>query len=477
MKLSARSHGWVTIGLAASLLLAGILGLSSVLQQPTPNLLQRVQQSGVLVVATRQGPTAYYEGAAGPDGFEYALVGQFAHQLGVEVRYVFPPTLEELLDAAARGTVHLAAAGLTATQQRQRHLNFSNPYDYVSEQLLYRRGSQRPKSLDEIAPGDLHVVAGSSHEETLRQLHADEHPQLSWQPHPGVGATSLMSAVDEGRLRLTIADSTEADLSRRLYKHVATAFELGEPRPIAWAFPRHGDDSLLEAANEFLATVQEDGRLQRLHARYFGHAGRLNFVDTRAFWRQVRDRLPQYQAYFEEAAALTGIDWRLLAAIGYQESHWEADAVSPTGVRGIMMLTQSTADQVGVHDRSDPQASIIGGAKYLRTVAKKIPARIKDPNRLWLTLAGYNIGFGHLEDARILTERDGANPDLWMEVKQRLPLLSQKAVYKTVRHGFARGQEPVDYVDNIRNYYDLLVWYTTTKDLRTRARLLAAEDA
>ena len=124
----------------------------------------------------------------------------------------------------------------------------------------------------------------------------------------------------------------------------------------------------------------------------------------------------------------------------------------------------------------NPAQSIIGGARYLRVVEEKIPDHIPEPNRLWLTLAGYNVGFGHLEDARILTERDGANPDLWLEVKQRLPLLSRKKYYETVRHGRARGREPVDYVDNIRNYYDLLVWYTTTSDRKTRDRLLSPEN-
>jgi membrane-bound lytic murein transglycosylase F len=474
---SARTQRRLAIGLAAGLLLAGVLGLRAVLLAPSPNLLQRVQQGGVLVVATRRAPTSYFDGAEGPDGFEYALVKRFAQQLGVEVRFVFPATLDALLDAAARGSVHLAAAGLTITPERQRYLAFSSPYDEVTEQLLYRRGSQRPRSLQDVGAGDLHVVAGSSHEETLRQLQAEDFPELSWRPHPDIGVDSLLSAVDEGGIRLTVADSNEVELSRRLYKHVAAALDLSDPQPIAWAFAPYADESLLEAANAFLAGIRDDGRLQRLHARYYGHSGRLNFVDTREFWRNVRDRLPRYRAYFEQAEELTGIDWRLLAAIGYQESHWQPDAVSPTGVRGIMMLTQATAEQIGIEDRADPRASILGGARYLRTVEKKIPARIREPNRLWLTLAGYNVGFGHLEDARILTQRDGASPDLWFEVKKRLPLLAKKRYYTTLRHGFARGQEPVDYVDNIRNYYDLLVWYTTTKDERTRARLLAAEDA
>jgi len=476
MSRPPRTQRAAAIGIAASLLLAGALGLATLFTVNPPTVLQRIQHSGELVVATRSAPTAYFDGATGPEGFEHALVQQFARHLGVEVRYVFPPTLEALLDATARGSVHLAAAGLSVTTQRERQLDFSTPYEYVSAEVIYRRGSPRPASLDDVSAGDLHVIAGSSHEETLRELQSADFPQLSWQSHPAAGANGLLSALDEGTIRLTVADANEADLSRRLYKHIATAFELGGPRPIAWAFPKAADESLLEAANAFITAAQQDGRLQRLHARYYGHAGRLNFVDTRDFWRHVRDRLPLYRAYFEQASAVTGIDWRLLAAIGYQESHWQPDAVSPTGVRGIMMLTQTTADQVGIQDRNDPEQSIVGGARYLHAVEKKIPARIKEPNRLWLTLAGYNIGFGHLEDARILTQRDGANPDLWLEVKQRLPRLAQKAYYRGVRHGFARGQEAVDYVDNIRNYYDLLVWYTTTKDLRTRDRLVATDE-
>ena len=476
MALSSTTQSTIAACVAALLLLAGAAGLISLLQQQPVPLVERVRQAGTLVVATRRSPATYFNGATGPDGLEYALVNAFARHLGVQVRFVFPDTLEELIDATERGGVHMAAAGLTITESREQRLSFTLPYQYVTEQLIYRRGTERPRALTDIAAGDLHIVAGSSHEETLRRLRETEFPDLSWQTHPGNSSSKLLSQVDQGRLRLTVADSNASALNRRVFTRTAKAFELGDTKPIAWAFSNLGDASLRKAACRFLQGLERDGTLKRLRARYFGHSGRLNFVDTREFWRHVRDRLPRYRAYFERAAEQTGIDWRLLAAIGYQESHWREDAVSPTGVRGIMMLTQATAKHIGIEDRNDPEQSIIGGAKYLRVVEEKIPDRIPEPNRMWLTLAGYNIGFGHLEDARILTERDGANPDLWLEVKQRLPLLSRKKYYETVRHGRARGREPVDYVDNIRNYYDLLVWYTTTSDRQTRDRLLSPEN-
>jgi membrane-bound lytic murein transglycosylase F len=477
MTLPGSSRRIIAVAAVAGLLLASGYGLLTRYWRVQQPQLEQIQRDGRLRVATRQGPTSYYLGTDGPEGFEYALLDHFARDLGVELELVFPPDLGALLDAVRGGSAHLAAAGLGITPERQERLRFSRPYDHVTDKLIYRRGSRRPRALDQIQPGELEVVAGSAHETTLRKRRGAGFPLLEWQRRSHTSSAALLSALDEGRIRYTVANSNELQLSRRLYRHAATAFDLGVPRPLAWATSRTNDTSLIDAVNDFLRRIERNGLLQRLHARYYGHAGRLNFVDTREFWRSVRDRLPAIQSHFERAAELTGLDWRLLAAVGYQESHWRADALSPTGVRGIMMLTRSTAEQMDVADRSDPEQSIVGGARYLRMVEKKIPERIVDPDRLWFTLAGYNVGFGHLEDARILTERDGADPDLWREVKQRLPLLAQKRFHETVRHGFARGREPVDYVDNIRNYYDMLVWFTTASDQPTRERILADTDA
>lgn len=471
MKRASCRQGRAAALFAATLILVGFAALLVLYAQPRTSTLERVLSKGTLVVAMRRGAASYYPGAKGPDGFEYALIEAFARHLGVGLEPVFPPTLDALLDATERHQVHMAAAGLSVTPAREQRLRFGLPYAFVTEQVIYRRGSPRPRSLEELGPGELHVVAGSSHEERLAGLRTSRFPGLTWQAHPASNTERLLAELDQGLLRATVADSLAFARSRRIFRHTAVAFDLAEPKPVAWAFGRGSDDSLREAADQFLAEFESNGGLARLHARYFGHVNRMNFVDTRQFWRHVRDRLPLYRRYFEEAAVETGIDWRLLAAIGYQESHWNPEAVSPTGVRGIMMLTQAAAQQVGIEDRLDPEKSIRGGARYLRQIEEKIPQRISEPNRLWLTLAGYNVGFGHLEDARILTQRDGANPDLWVEVKQRLPLLSKKSYYSTVRYGFARGQEPVDYVDNIRNYHDLLIWYTTTRDCKTLQRL------
>ena len=146
--------------------------------------------------------------------------------------------------------------------------------------------------------------------------------------------------------------------------------------------------------------------------------------------------------------------------MAYQESHWNPDAVSPTGVRGIMMLTTRTAQMIGVEDRTDALESILGGGDYFLRVMSKVPQRIPEPDRTWLAVAAYNVGYGHVEDARIITEMQGGSPDSWRDVRERLPLLSDPAWHERVPRGYARGSEPVLYVDNVRRYYEILLWMT-----------------
>jgi membrane-bound lytic murein transglycosylase F len=423
-----------------------------------PSKLQRIQERGELVVATRLDPTTYYRGADGPAGLEFDLISGFAEFIGVKARFVFPRDLQHLLRQVEHGEVHMAAAGLTVTRERKRRLRFSQPYQEVSEQLVYRRGSRKPHSLAEVAPGELQVIAGASHGDTLKRLQASE-PSLAWKTRTGISMRRLLDAVNKGEVRYTVTDSNELAVARRIYRYLRPAFKLSDEKPLAWAFPLAGDDSLLKAANRYLTTIRYDNTLSNLIERYYGHSDRLDFVAKRDFQRHARERLPRLKPFFQLASRQTDIDWRLLAAIGYQESHWNAKAVSPTGVRGVMMLTADTAKQLGIENRRDPEQSILGGARYLRIVEEKLPERIPEPHRLWLTLAGYNVGFGHLEDARILTQREGGDPDRWQDVRKHLPLLNQKRYYRKLKHGFGNGVQAVEYVENIRSYYDLLVWF------------------
>lgn len=178
--------------------------------------------------------------------------------------------------------------------------------------------------------------------------------------------------------------------------------------------------------------------------------------DIKVLKRHVRTRLPLYRVHFQQAAEQYGLSWTLLAAQGYQESHWNRKARSPTGVRGLMMLTKTTAASLGVTNRLDPVQSIRGGAKYLAKLRGRLPKDIQRPNRTFIALAAYNVGMGHVKDARTLAVRQGKDPNRWPDLRTVLPLLTDKRYYKTLRYGYARGHETVHYVKRIRAYLSLL---------------------
>ncbi len=192
------------------------------------------------------------------------------------------------------------------------------------------------------------------------------------------------------------------------------------------------------------------------HTRILQLGTELPPYEVSTFLKHVETRLPYYREDFEQAGKRTGIPWVLLAAMAYQESKWDRHAKSPTGVRGLMMLTRSTASDLGITNRLDPQKSISGGARYLSYLHKRVPSTIRMPDRMFVALAAYNVGMGHVKDARILARRFGKNSNRWEDLKAMLPLLSKKRYYQTLPHRYARGWEPVQYVERIRKYHKIL---------------------
>jgi peptidoglycan lytic transglycosylase F len=434
----------------------------------TQTKLERIKRNGTLHVLTRIDPTTYYQSPEGFTGLEYDLVTLFANHLGVKAEFNVPATFNDILTRISKGEADIAAAGLTITKQRQQKMRFAPAYHEVTEQLIYRSGNRRPHDINSLTRGILEVVKGTSHVDTLISLQ-QENPDLTWNINDELNTGSLLYLVNEGLIDYTLADSNQALLIRRFYPKLNIAFDVSEPRQLAWALNSSNDTSLYDEVVRFFNRIKEDKTLDQLIEKHYGHTSRLSYVGNCKFREHKKSRLPTYLHHFHAAAETYNIDWRLLAAIGYQESHWLSQAVSPTGVQGIMMLTHDTAAQLGVSDRTDPAQSIDGGARYFQQRLRIISDRIPEPDRTWFALASYNVGIGHLEDARLLTKKQGGNPDKWMDVKQRLPLLAQKKWHKQTKYGYARGKEPVQYVENIRSYYDLLVWLTEENQIKKNA--------
>ena len=427
--------------------------------------LQQIIDRGTINVITRTGPTTYYLGYQGADGVEFQLASRFAERLGVELNMISVGSITEILSALHNGQADLAAAGLAITVDRNYEFTFAPPYQQVSQKLVFKQGKRWPRNINQLK-GDLRVMADSSHAQKLLEL-KQQHAGLSWTETAMTSSEDLLAKVLDESIDYTISDSNELALNRRFYPELAIGFSIGKPEQLAWAFIRNDDDSLRTEAISFFGEYRKSGELAHLMERNYGHVEDFDYVGTRKFLQAAKNTLPEYTDYFHSASK-NGIDWRLLAAISYQESHWNPRARSPTGVRGMMMLTLRTAKQLKVKNRLDAEQSIHGGARYLNVVFSRIPERINEPDRTWLALAGYNIGWGHVEDARKITQSHGADPDRWVDVKERLPLLRQRKYYKNTRYGYARGDEPVQYVDNIRRYYETLQWMTDETELEPR---------
>lgn len=438
--------------LVVGLILASLLAACQ--PAPDPAKLHQVKDSGVLKVGILFNPTSYYVDQDGPAGFEYDLIQAFGEYMEVELELIPSYHVAELLQKLEAGQVDILVGGLTVTKERSEKFRYAPPYQYVSQKLVYKQGRDRPTNFEQV-DSTITVAAQTSHHETMSKL-AESYPDINIAVSQDADPNELLEMLMDGSIDFTIADSHNLSLVRRYYPDISVAFTVEEEQPLSWLLQKNRDDSLYAILIDFFGDMHVSGELTALEDRYFGHVEKFNYVDTRLFMKAVDEVLPTYQEWFEQYAG--DLDWRLVAAQSYQESHWDPRAKSPTGVRGIMMLTQPTAKQMGVKSRLDAESNIRGGAKYLQRLLNRIPARISEHDRPWFALAAYNLGWGHVQDGRKLTKQQGGDPDKWVDVKKYLPLLRQKRFYKNTRYGFARGDEAVTYVSNIRRYYDTLIW-------------------
>lgn len=433
-----------------------------------PTTLETIEAKGYITMISRSGPTTYYQGAKGLTGYEYRLGEAFAEYLGVELRIKEENNLATMLNSVGSPVGDFAASGLTITHDRSKLVRFASPYLEISQQLLYRNGSPKPTSIDDLLGKNILVVANSAHSERLHEL-SKQHPQLRWKEQNNVDMIDLIEQVNNGDIDYTIVDSNAYDINRALYPNTLVAFDISEPQQLAWAFAKQTDRSLYNKAEAFFQQAANDGTLADLKERFYGHVDTISMGGALTFIKRLRHRLPKWEQQIKLAADQHLLDWKLLAAVSYQESHWNPRARSHTGVRGMMMLTRITAKEMGIKNRLDAEQSLDGGARYLNKILSRIPERIQGPDRTWLALAAYNVGYGHMEDARILTERMGGNPDKWADVREHLPLLAKRQYYKSLRYGYARGWEPVSYVENIRNFYQVLAWNEQVQHRRLAA--------
>lgn len=418
--------------------------------------LATIKELGEIIVVTSNAPTTYYQTHDGQfAGIEYDMTMAFAKHLGVKPRYIVKNTNSDILEAVGNGQGDFAAAGIVKPPQSNGKFVYGPEYQWVQQQIVCHRDNEHfPSSINTIDGAKFWVAPRSIYLLRLNQLKA-EHPDFAWQVKDGWDVELLLKKVAQQASLCTMADSNIVAINRRYYPELKEAFAVSKYEPLVWSL-RPDRAALQKAMREWFEKFKAAGKMDDLLERYYGYTVAYNYADMVYFERYLKTRLPEYRKLFKQAAEQYNFDWELLAAVSYQESHWDPNATSPTGVQGLMMLTLQTADHLGIENRMDPKASVMGGAKYLRRLYDRLPHAVKEPDRTWMALAAYNVGFGHLSDARKLAKRLGNNPNYWSGIEDALELLPQEKYYQTLKYGYARGGQAVVYVNHVRNFSDLL---------------------
>ena len=421
--------------------------------------LQEIKDKKQLNAIFMNSPTVYYYGNDEDTGFEYELLKAYTNDIGVELNITVVDTVSEALELTKRGVGDITSAAITKNVERSKEYLFGPSYYQVQQQMICSRDLQKeekfPSSLDGLYGLDIVVGKDTSYEKSMREAKKTD-SNISYDVSDEYSTAQLIEMVAKHKIDCTVADSNIFSINQRYYPSISFAFSMSERESLSWVM-REDSKTFKNDMHRWLNRYIQTGEMAKLKDKYYGHINIFNYYNTVVFHKRIKSRLPKYKKHFQDAAKKYDISWVYLAAQSYQESHWNPRAKSPTGVRGMMMLTLPTAKSMGVKSRIDAKQSIYGGAKYIAKMIKRVPEGVKGSDeRMKFALAAYNVGMGHVQDAQVLAKRQYKDPNSWLDVRSVLPLLTQKKYYKTLKYGYARGKEPVRYVDGISEYAQIL---------------------
>ncbi len=434
----------------------GTCGLYIFLFTPEPPpepALDRILRTGKITVLTRNNANCYYLYRDQPMGFEYDLANAFADHLGVRLELKIAEKWEGMIPDIQTGEADMIAADLTVTAKRLKQVAFSDGYLAIRQQILTNRNHQNIHSPADLAGQTVHVRRGTSYQERLEEMQLSG-INLEIRLHIDVPTEELIRQVSDGEIEITVADEHIALLNRRYYPRVRIALPISDKQPVGWAIHKQAR-KLRQRINRFFTIIKSNGVYAEIYDRYFSNLEMFDYVDVRSYHRRLRTRLPSYKSIIKQAAELNNFDWRLIAAQTYQESHFNPAARSHAGAFGLMQLTIQTARSLGVTDILDPLQNIQAGVLHLKMLYDFFH-NVPESERMLFALAAYNVGQGHLRDARDLARQLNLDPDRWASLEQTLPLLRYRKYYKNSRYGYCRGTEPINYVRHIFFYYDII---------------------
>lgn len=415
--------------------------------------LNKVQSKGEIVVLTTEDALIYNKSKKGEtSGIDHDLISNFAQSYNLRIRFVVLPDEDSVLRALSKGEGDVAAARLRTFPNSKGFL-ISPAYEdtYLS---LYCHKKTQVQNIQDLNGKTMSILKKDSvpgFSERFSQLS----PNIQILEVENTNTKELFAEVAHNQNKCVIAENFSGDFYSRYYPQVEKVTSLTEAYSLSWLLTPDNQD-LLQLMQAWYQRASREDEIMGILDRYKAYFSELDKSDIVEFFKKIRSTLPLYKKAFKDAAKEQDLPWQLVASVAYQESHWEEGARSFTGVRGLMQLTEETADHLGVEDRTDPEQSISGGAKYLRLLLDGTPKNLNHQDRLALALAAYNIGSAHLKDAQKLAERRGLNPSSWHHLRKILPLLTDPAFEAELQYGSARGYETVEFVERVKSFYSLL---------------------
>ncbi|MCP4722723.1 MAG: membrane-bound lytic murein transglycosylase MltF, partial [Desulfobacteraceae bacterium] len=424
--------------------------------------IERIRSTGKLRLITANALNTYYYYEGKPTGFEYDLAMEFAKYLNVELDIV-TPGWNNMFTYLDQGKGDFIAAGLAITKKRIEDAAFSIPYMTIQQRIVHHNLVFGPKNIEDLMYRTFHVRRGTSYHSRLEKIKASG-IDFNYILHDNIPTEQLIAMVNKREIKFTIADSNIALLSQRYYPDIRIGIPIQEKESLAWAVRKNDADMIVEI-NRFLLHANENGILRNITDKYYENTQDFDIYELKKFHKRIETRLPKYKKVIEEESKKYDFDWRLVAAVVYQESHFNPNAKSFTNVRGLMQVTHATAKEMGITNRLNPDQSIRAGIKYLDKMYQRFSHIEDDYQRMLFSLASYNIGYGHVLDALKIAEKKGLDPNTWYTLKTCLPLLSKSRYFKTTKYGYARGWEPVQYVERVLTYFDILKQKTMSSEL------------
>ena len=416
-----------------------------------------IKKRRVLRVLLRNNAASYFLYRGELMGFEYELAREFANYHGLRLEVVVPPTYRELTTWLLEGRADIALGFLEPDSlQRRLGVEFSEPYHYARQHIVVHKDDSTSSLAD--LDGQTILVRHQSH--YWKRLSRLQNQGAGFSLHAAddnVETEQLIELVAHGKHKATMADQHLLDIEIAKSVPVRSTYSMEQEVPHSIAL-RNRNPLLKQALDEFVKRIYKSEFYNVTYIEYFKNRQSVQRLARGRVVDALKGQISPYDDLVRKYSDRYGFDWRLVTAQMYQESRFDPSAKSPFGARGLMQLMPRTAKEMGVNDINDPASSIRGGIKYLDWLRDRFDADLPISDRLWFTLASYNAGAGHVQDARRLAAQLGRDPDRWFgHTEQAMLLLERKQYAQKARYGYVNGSEPVNYVRDIKQRFEAYV--------------------